>query len=317
MATKRRPFCADAQAFLGFPGELPRVEEGLQLDLALVTCAPPIGPCAENSDKTIAECQAFAALLEEQGAKIVTQAEELEHEDARHKMIFGLQNLPDDASPDVLHVLYAAGVRVLALAYDKANRWGSGCLNLDIGLTEAGREAIRHMNGIGFILDLSHAGHRMAREALELIDRENLTIPVMASHGGCYSVYPHFRNLPDDVLIGIAKRGGVVGISHLTFILHRTDNSLGAFWEHLSYATMICGRDHVAVGSDAPHVDYTPEQEKELFEKMRGMIDPNGTWGARSPSYIPMGGHSRLGFLGCTEGVLGLNLLNFFKRSLS
>lgn len=320
----KRQFYADAQAFLGFPGEPPRIEEGLQLDLALVTCAPPMGLFANSIDATLEAIGKFhvALTMQKKSVRIV----EIEHDldEDRPRFVFGLQNLPEDVnsrSRESFVRLWNKGVRVISLAYDKANLFGSGCLNIDIGLTPDGARAIRWMNELGFILDLSHTSHRTAREALELVDRENLNISVMASHGGCYSVYPHFRNLPDDVLAAIAKRGGVVGIAQLTFILHQEDNSLDPFHKHLARAISLCGEEHVVIGSDAPYVPYLPEQEYKLFHRMKAMIDPNGTWGSRSPSYIPiwkgLRSHERLSLLkGISEGVLGGNLLNFFKRSL-
>lgn len=325
----KRSYYADAQAFLGFPMQPPKIEEGLQLDLALVTCAPPAGPCAESLGMTLEAVREFRHLLfMEKKVNITTKVADLDPDDERLNVVLGLQNLPSDVNAEFSDAdfvkLWKAGVRVIALAYDGKNQFGSGCLNLDIGLTEKGKRAILRMSATGFILDLSHASHRMAREALKFIEKENLSIPVMASHGGCYSIYPHFRNLPDDVLAGIAKWGGVVGIYNLTFGLHQKKDNDSEFYNHLSHAMNICGEDAIVIGSDAPYTTYTAQEEQELFGKMQSMIDPNGTWGSRYPMYTPqLAGPGKISildepsrFFGFPDGFLGSNLLNFFKRSL-
>lgn len=321
-----KSYYADAQAFLGFPGQPPRIEKDMLLDLALVTCAPPAGPCAESFEMTIAAAEMFKGQLAATGAaRIVTSAEQVAIDDEKVNIVLGLQNLPSDmCTGDDLawYKLRESGVRVISLAYDSINCYGSGCLNFDLGLTDAGEDALCRMQDHGMILDLSHASHRMARQALETIDRRNIDIPVMASHGGCYAVYPHFRNLPDDVLIGIADRGGVVGIANLTFILDRESNSTYAFRRHLEHAVAVCGPHGVVIGSDAPYITYTAEEEQELFGKMKGMIDPDGTWAARCPMYTPeLAGPQKMQKMADppVPGVLqlGLNLRKFFKRSLS
>lgn len=319
-----KPYYADAQAFLGFPGQAPRIEKDLLLDLALVTCAPPAGPCAQSLKETIAACELFKDQLTATDAtRIVMRAGQVDIDDGRINIVLGLQNLPGDIGREDLdwYKMREAGIRVIGLAYDTINPFGSGCLNLDMGLTDAGEDVLCRMQDHGMILDLSHTSHRMARQMLEVMDKRSIDIPVMASHGGCYAVYPHFRNLPDDVLAGIAKRGGVVGIANLTFILDRESDGVDAFRRHLKHAVEVCGPRAVVIGSDAPYVTYTAEEEKELFGKMKGMIDPDGTWDARYPMYTPeLAGPQKMQKMADppVPGVLqlGLNLKNFFKRSL-
>lgn len=323
---KKRPYYGDAQAFLGFPGQPPRIEKGTLLDLALVTCAPPAGPCAQSLKETIAACETFKTqLTATDAARIVTRADQVDVDDGRVNLVLGLQNLPADTGSKNMDWfrLREAGVRVIGPVFDGINPFGSGCLNLDMGMTDAGEDALCRIQDYEMILDLSHAGHRTAREALEVMDRRNIDIPVMASHGGCYAVYSHFRNLPDDVLVGIAKRGGVVGIASLTFILNKQLNGVNAFFPHLEHVVQVCGSGSVVIGSDAPYVLYTEEQERKVFEQMKGLIDPDGTWGARCPMYVPdFKGPRKIQKIIDTsygvfdEGIFGKNLLSFFQRAL-
>ncbi|OGM94965.1 hypothetical protein A2524_02940 [Candidatus Wolfebacteria bacterium RIFOXYD12_FULL_48_21] len=318
----KKLFIGDAMAFLGLPGELPKVEMGMMPNLAHVTCAPPVGLCVKHTGLLLRAIERFKVELARSGGDQVVIASKVTDldEDDRMKVVLGLQNMPDDINHTALRQLRAMGVRVLALAYDKANRYGSGCLNLDVGLTEAGRGVLRCMAELGFILDLSHAGHRMAREALEWIDRKNLDMEVMASHCGCYALYPHIFNLPDDVLHAIAKRRGVVGIAGLTFILHQENNGIGPFFDHLEHAVEVCGKNNVVIGSAAPYGKYMMKEEQTAFVKMNALLDPHGTLSTRSPSHalISQGNLYKFAMLGemPVEDIFGKNLLNFFRRSL-
>lgn len=315
---KKKPFIGDAMAFLGLPGESPKIEEGLALDLAHVTCAPPVGPCMGSRFLMTKAIQRFKTKLIQEGedkVMIVEKAGDLTFEDGRLRVVLGLQNLPADMDNRGMQQLYQMGIRVTALAYNEANRFGSGCLNLGVGLSDAGRGVLQRMEDYGFILDLAHASHRMAREALEWIDRRNLDVNVMASHGGCYSVYPHIFNLPDDVLRAIAQRNGVVGIANLTFILSQEDNGAFPVLEHLNHAIDICGKERVVMGSAAPYGTFAKEEEQAAYIRMRTMLDPLGTLGAREPSHASISEDVANEF-GATDGILGENLLNFFRRSL-
>jgi membrane dipeptidase len=82
------------------------------------------------------------------------------------------------------------------------------------GLTDFGREVVREMNRIGMIVDLSHVHEDTFWDALE-----TSTKPVMVSHSCCKAVNPHYRNITDEMLRGVAGNGGVVGINYFSVLL--------------------------------------------------------------------------------------------------
>ena len=223
-------------------------------------------------------------------ARVVYNDEDVDpREDGSIAIVLGTQSLPADAD---LSAMYDVGIRIVSLAYDGTCAYGSGCMNLDVGLTLFGVETIRAMSELGLILDLSHVSHRTAWEALNLIDDEQLPIGVMASHSGCYDIYPHFRNLPDSILRRIADRGGVIGIPTLGFILHEEIYGMrqhaidrDAFVRHFRHALNVCGVDAITIGSDGTYTDADDEQGLKHFEMIRKQIDPHGTWGARYPDH--------------------------------
>ena len=76
------------------------------------------------------------------------------------------------------------------------------------GLNEFGREVIAEMNRLRMVVDVSHTSDQAVRDVLAISNQ-----PVIASHSCCRVLCDHARNLPDDLIKGIAERGGVVGIN--------------------------------------------------------------------------------------------------------
>ncbi len=79
-------------------------------------------------------------------------------------------------------------------------RWG--------GLNEFGRAVIKEMNRLRMVIDVSHVSDDTIRQCLDLS-----SVPIVATHSSCRAISNHPRNLPDDLIKGIAAKGGVVGIN--------------------------------------------------------------------------------------------------------
>ena len=84
------------------------------------------------------------------------------------------------------------------------------------GLTAKGKEAIRRMNELGMVLDVSHINDKGFWDILELSDGH----PVIASHSNARAVSPHMRNLSDDMIRALAKTGGVMGMNRADGFIH-------------------------------------------------------------------------------------------------
>jgi len=149
---------------------------------------------------------------------------------------------------DRLAFLKAAGVRVLTMVWKDRSCIG-GAYNTKDGLTDFGRTVVCECPKLGIIPDISHASEACAYEILEYSN----TNPVIASHSDSYSVYPHPRNITDELFYGIKKNGGLVGINlyteHLGIgALQGTD--IDIVLKHIDHFLSIGGEDILCFGCD-------------------------------------------------------------------
>jgi len=77
------------------------------------------------------------------------------------------------------------------------------------GLSPFGREAVRAMNDLGVMIDVSHVTDATVRDAIGLSRS-----PVIASHSSCRRFTPGWeRNVSDELILALAAHGGVVHIN--------------------------------------------------------------------------------------------------------
>jgi membrane dipeptidase len=115
-----------------------------------------------------------------------------------------------DSDLAVLRMYFQLGVRYLTLTHTTATPWaGSSGKPADHdGLTPFGREVVREMNRLGMMVDISHVSDKTFYDALE-----TSTAPIIASHSSCRAIASVPRNMTDDMLRALAKKGGVVHIN--------------------------------------------------------------------------------------------------------
>lgn len=157
---------------------------------------------------------------------------------------------------DRLDVLYGLGLRLSGLVYSESNQLGSGLAeNGDAGLTVLGRRAVRRMNELGIIIDVSHSGDQTALDAVRSSSQ-----PVTITHAGSRGLWPTSRMKPDTVIRAVAESGGFIGIEaapHTTITPKHPKHSLESVMEHVEYCIELVGIDHVAFGPDTNFGDHT------------------------------------------------------------
>jgi membrane dipeptidase len=205
----------------------------------------------------------------------VTEAEDIVRakREGKYGVILGIQNL-NWLNGDLSNIdlLYKFGVRIMQLTYNLRNQVGNGCTERrDDGLSEFGIQAIRKLNELGILIDLSHCGTRTTLEAIEASKS-----PVAFTHTFCRTVYDHVRGKTDEELKALRDNGGYMGILLVPdFITDKEKPSLDDFVDHVDHAVEVLGADKVGIGTDHGH--YYPESlKKSNRDKMAREIEEQG-----------------------------------------
>lgn len=106
----------------------------------------------------------------------------------------------------------------VSLTWNTENRFGGGAMT-DIGLKDDGRRLVDFLSSKTIALDFSHASDRLAYDLLNYIDKQALSIPLIASHSNLRSVVNVPRNLPDDLAKEILKRNGLIGMNFVRYFI--------------------------------------------------------------------------------------------------
>lgn len=110
----------------------------------------------------------------------------------------------------LLEDFWNKGVRYITLTHSADNLVGDSCTGNGTwgGLSPFGKQLVREMNDMGMLIDLAHSSDNTIKDVLDITQR-----PVAYTHGCCRALCSHRRNLPDELIAGIAESGGVVGMS--------------------------------------------------------------------------------------------------------
>ena len=113
-----------------------------------------------------------------------------------------------------LQELYDMGVRMMTLTWNFENEIGfpnTVMRNLPDdkhGLTKKGKQFVYEMQKMGMIVDVSHLSDAGFRDVCA-----NTTKPFVASHSNARVQAGHVRNMTDEMIRGLAERGGVMGLN--------------------------------------------------------------------------------------------------------
>jgi len=148
----------------------------------------------------------------------------------------------------VLDWMYEKGIRIGSLTWNESNALSTGISGSPLrGLTELGRRAIRHMNALGIIVDVSHTNEKSFWDILE-----TSVVPVMATHSNARVLSNVDRNLSDQQIKAIALKGGLIGlVSAKRFIsLNEGENTAATLAKHALHIKNLVGIDHLCIGFD-------------------------------------------------------------------
>jgi membrane dipeptidase len=105
---------------------------------------------------------------------------------------------------------YRMGVRYLSPAWSVSTSWAGSSgdeAGKTRGLNDFGKQVIREMNRLGIMVDVSHLSDRAFWDIVNTSTR-----PVIATHSGCRAIANVPRNLTDEMIVALAKTGGVINV---------------------------------------------------------------------------------------------------------
>ena len=112
-------------------------------------------------------------------------------------------------SPRLLRTYYDLGIRYMTLTHSNDNSWaGSSGSRENKGLNDLGKQVVAEMNRLGMMVDISHVSDRTFWDVLDVSKA-----PPFASHSSCRSLSNIPRNMTDEMISALAKKGGVVQIN--------------------------------------------------------------------------------------------------------
>ncbi|MFG3102240.1 dipeptidase [Streptomyces sp. NPDC048182] len=245
-----------------------RPEGALRQTLRMIECAYVL---AEANAERVALCRT--------GAEIDAALA-----GGRIALVLALESAPGvDASVELFSTLYRLGVRIASIAHWGRTPLADGSREDATGsrLTAPGVRAVREMERLGMLFDISHLGASGVEHVLELATR-----PLIATHSSARALRDHHRNLTDDQIRGVAGTGGVVCVNFVPDFL--TDDpakvSADRIVDHIEHIADVAGIEHVGLGPDFVReviADVTPpccenlDDEDPLFD-FPGLEGPAG-----------------------------------------
>jgi microsomal dipeptidase-like Zn-dependent dipeptidase len=224
----------------------------------------------------------------------------------------------------LIEICHQLGARFMQLTYNNQSLLATGCYEAeDMGLTRFGKEAVREMNRVGLVIDMSHSAERSTLETIEASAR-----PIAITHANPHWWHPALRNKSDTVLRALTEAGGMLGFSlYPHHLAGGTACTLESFCEMIAEAADRYGAAQLGLGSD-----LCQDQPDSIVEWMRvgrwsKSID-YGEGSADNPGFPPMPawfqdnrdwgnvreGLTKVGFSGDeVDGLMGNNWLRFYE----
>ena len=240
-------------------------------------------------------------------------------------IFFGFQNCsPIEDDIGLIEKVHEQGCRFMQLTYNNQSLLATGCYEkIDSGVTNFGREAIKEMNRVGIVIDMSHSAEQSTLDAIEISKK-----PIAITHANPIFWHEAKRNKSKDLLRALSQSGGMLGLSlYAHHLKGGTKCKLESFCEMTAKTAEIMDIKNIGIGSD-----LCLNQPDSVVDWMR-----NGTWtkvnnygeGSKNKSGFPDQpewfqdargfknlelGLKKIGFnKDEVNGILGNNWYNFYK----
>ena len=135
------------------------------------------------------------------------------------------------------------------------------------GLSELGKKAVKEMNRLGMMVDVSHPSKEAMRDMMELSEA-----PIIASHSSARALCDHSRNLDDEQLEWIKKSGGVVqAVAFPAYLNTEKSKKFGDFKKEV-YLTVMDSMNVAFL--DWGEREKLSEAEREAYSEVMKKVNP-------------------------------------------
>ncbi|XP_037312078.2 dipeptidase 1 [Pungitius pungitius] len=167
-----------------------------------------------------------------------------------------------DSSLATLRIMYQLGVRYLTLTHSCNTPWADNWLvdtgsepSQHSGLSAFGKQLIVEMNRLGMLIDLAHVTEAVMNQVLNMSQA-----PVIFSHSSAYSICPHKRNVPDDVLLKVKAKEGIVMVNFYNdYVTCSKTAKISDVADHFDHIKKVAGAGIIGFGGDYDGVTRLPE----------------------------------------------------------
>lgn len=170
-------------------------------------------------------------------------------------------------SLEKLDSFYNRGTRYMTLTWNNSTNWATSAFDESKkpefkgkGLSDFGKEVVRHMNKIGMLVDVSHVGESTFWDVIATTSK-----PIIASHSSVYTLCPVPRNLKDEQIKAIAKNKGVIQINFNSGFLDSTEKKQeDEFMENhkAEYDSLAKATNNEDIAEEMIHKKYKKESDK-------------------------------------------------------
>src|SRR5207249_8576098 len=157
----------------------------------------------------------------------------------------GVEPLGEDLN--LLRAFYELGLRSVGLTHARRNAAGSGGIfkpsgSPRDGLTNFGRDVVRECERLGILIDLAHINPKGFEDIIELTSK-----PLIVSHTNVRKFYHIERNISDEQIKIVGRRGGVIGVNAILVSPDPETSTLDHYVDHIEQVISLIGIDGVGI----------------------------------------------------------------------
>lgn len=150
----------------------------------------------------------------------------------------------------------------IGFTHHAENRFGGGNYT-SVGLKKDGKALIDYLNNKNIAIDFSHTSDALAYDIINYIEKQNINVPIIASHSNYRPILDHPRNLPDELAQEIIHRKGLIGANFVRLFVG--NDKPERLIEHIAYGMELGAQNAICYGADFFYTKNHPDQSRIPF----------------------------------------------------